>query len=126
MTWKNHKIKLLVRAIFQLLLGTTPVLPLIQKPPKSALKLGGSFNPCVGEASLQVTRGVFEQLLAAPQPRLTEPHPSAELHQRSLTRIWRCATLHSPVLAYTPARLSMENLPQRWLCPVLHLQLFLP
>lgn len=55
--------------MFQLLSGTTLVLHLIQKPPKSAMKLRDHLMPVLGTASLQVTRGVFEQLLAVPQPR---------------------------------------------------------
>lgn len=95
--------------------NTSFVLHLIQKPPKSALKLRGPFSPVLAIASLQlIGDGVFEQFLAVPQPECwgwLSQLPSLKLHQWSLLRVWRCTSVHGMVYKYIHICLSKENFP---------------
>lgn len=72
-TWKNHKVQNKIATSYHVSASiwdnTCFVLRLIQKPPKSTLKSKDHFTPVLTIASLQLTGGVLEQLLPAPQPR---------------------------------------------------------
>lgn len=102
---------------------------LIQKPPKSALKLRGPFSPVLAIASLQLIGDeVFEQFLAVPQPECwgwLSQLPSLKLHQWSLefgdVQVFMVWYINTYIYVYLRKIFPWS---QWW--PVLHLHLLLP